>query len=95
MKKVLGLALAMTLTFAMSAVAAQETQGQIMSIDRAGQSFTLADGTELSLAAQQLSELAPGGRKARRGTRRASSCAGTRGRGRSGPGRESRGWRRR
>ena len=60
MKKAFGLVLASALLVSVSAVAAEEMQGKIVDIDRASQSFTLADGTQLSLAAPQLSELAPG-----------------------------------
>lgn len=61
MKKALGLALALTLTFtlAMSA-AAEERRGTVKSIDWASQSFTLEDGTQLSVSDRVLSELRPG-----------------------------------
>ena len=60
MKKAFGFVVAAALLSSVSMAAAEETQGQIKEIDRANQSFTLADGTQLSLAAHQLAELAPG-----------------------------------
>jgi hypothetical protein len=60
MKKAFGFVLAVALMLPISTMAAEETKGKIVSVDRAGESFTMADGTQLSLSAQQLSELAPG-----------------------------------
>lgn len=59
MVKVVTFALALTLTMALSALAAEMT-GQVKVIDLAGQSFTLEDGTQLWLSEDHLAELAPG-----------------------------------
>jgi Cu/Ag efflux protein CusF len=59
MRKVLGLTLALMLGLSLSA-AAEEKQGKVKSIDRASQSFTLEDGTQLSVSDGTLSELQPG-----------------------------------
>jgi len=59
MKKVLGLTLALTLAVAASAVA-EEMKSTVKSIDSMNQSFTLEDGTQLSLSGYGLIQLAPG-----------------------------------
>ena len=59
MKKVLGLTLALTLTVAASA-AAEEMRSTVKSIDSMNQSFTLEDGTQLSLSGYGLTQLSPG-----------------------------------
>jgi len=59
MKKVLGLTLALTLAVAASA-AAEEMKSTVKSIDPMNQSFTLEDGTQLSLSGYGLIQLAPG-----------------------------------
>jgi hypothetical protein len=59
MRKVLGLTLALTLALSLTA-AAEETQGTVKWIDRASQSFTLADGTELFVSNYALAEITPG-----------------------------------
>ena len=59
MKKVLGLTLALTLAVAASA-AAEEMKSTVKSIDSMNQSFTLEDGTQLSLSGYGLIQLAPG-----------------------------------
>ena len=59
MKKVLGLTLAMTIAVAASA-AAEEMKSTVMSIDSTTQSFTLEDGTQLSLSGYGLIQLSPG-----------------------------------
>ncbi|MBI2202304.1 MAG: DUF1344 domain-containing protein [Candidatus Rokubacteria bacterium] len=61
MIKVVTFALALTLTMSLSALAA-ETTGQVKAIDAAGQTFTLEDGTQLSLSAEHLADLTPGER---------------------------------
>ena len=59
MKKVLGLTLALTLAVAASAVA-EEMKSTVKSIDSMNQSFTLEDGTQLSLSGYGLIQLSPG-----------------------------------
>ena len=59
MKKVLGLTLALTLTVAASAMA-EEMRSTVKSIDSMHQSFTLEDGTQLSLSGYGITQLAPG-----------------------------------
>ena len=59
MKKILGLTLALTLALSMSAVAA-EKGGTVKSIDPATNSFTLEDGTQLTVSQGTVIELAPG-----------------------------------
>ena len=59
MKKALGLALALTLGLSMAA-AAEETRSTVKSIDHMTNTFTLEDGTQLSLSGYGLTELAPG-----------------------------------
>ena len=59
MKKVLGLTLALTLAVAASA-AAEEMKTTVKSIDSTNQSFTLEDGTQVSLSGYGLIELSPG-----------------------------------
>lgn len=59
MRKALGLTLALTLALSLTA-AAEETQGKVKWIDRASQSFTLQDGTQLSVSDRTLDELTPG-----------------------------------
>jgi hypothetical protein len=58
MKKALGLMLALALTLSVSAAAAEDTWGTVTSINP--ESFTLADGTQLSLSGQPLTELSLG-----------------------------------
>ena len=60
MKKAMGFVMAGALLVATSAVAAEEMQGRIAYIDRAHSSFTLEDGTEVSLSRDQLMDFAPG-----------------------------------
>ena len=59
MTKALGLTLALVLSLALTA-AAEQGKGTIKSIDPADQSFTLEDGTKLSVSPGTLSDLAPG-----------------------------------
>ena len=59
MMKALGLTLALVLSLALTA-AAEQGKGAIKSIDPADQSFTLEDGTTLSVSPGTLSDLAPG-----------------------------------
>ncbi len=59
MRKILGLTLASMLALSLFA-AADEVRGTVKSIDRANQSFTLEDGTQLSVSDSMLSELTPG-----------------------------------
>jgi Cu/Ag efflux protein CusF len=59
MKKALGLTLALMFGLSLSAAAA-DLQGTVTSIDRASQSFTLEDGTQLSVSDSMLSELTLG-----------------------------------
>ena len=59
MKKALGLTLALMLGLSMTA-AADEARGTVKSIDRMSNTFTLEDGTQLSLSGYGLVELSPG-----------------------------------
>jgi hypothetical protein len=59
MKKVLGLSLALVFALSLPAIAAEKL-GTVKSVDRASQSFTLEDGTQLSVSDGALAELAPG-----------------------------------
>lgn len=59
MGKALGLTLALMFALSLSA-AAEEKQGTVKSIDRASQSFTFEDGTQLSVSDGALPELQPG-----------------------------------
>lgn len=59
MVKVVTFALALTLTRSLSALAVELT-GQVKVIDRASQSFTLEDGTQLWLSEDHLADLVPG-----------------------------------
>src|SRR5262245_14286604 len=59
MKKVLGLALALTLTFSLSA-AAEQAHGTINSMNLADHSIVLDDGTRLWVSAGQFADLSLG-----------------------------------
>ena len=58
MKKALGLALALVVSMSMTA-AAEQIKGTVKSVDPAAQTFTLEDGTTLSVAPGTL-DVAPG-----------------------------------
>ena len=59
MRKVMGLALALVATFALSA-AAEEVKGTVKAIDRTDHSIVLDDGTKLTVSDSQLTTLTPG-----------------------------------
>lgn len=59
MKKSLGLALALLLTLSLAATAAEVT-GKVKTIDRAGNSFILEDGTTLWVSETHITDLALG-----------------------------------
>jgi hypothetical protein len=59
MRKVLGLGLALLLTFTLSA-AAEEIAGKVKAVDPAEHSFVLEDGTRLWVSDDHLTELSPG-----------------------------------
>jgi Cu/Ag efflux protein CusF len=59
MRKVLGLTLALLLTFTLSAVA-DEAMGKVKAVDRADKSIVLEDGTKLWVSDSQISGLAAG-----------------------------------
>jgi hypothetical protein len=61
MRKAVGLALALTLAFSLTA-AAEETRGTIWSTNAADRSIVLEDGTVLWVSEGQFAELAPGDR---------------------------------
>jgi hypothetical protein len=60
MKKAMGFVMAGALLVSVSAVSAEELKGQIAYIDRAQSTFTLEDGTQVSLSRDQLFDFAPG-----------------------------------
>ena len=60
MKKALGFTLALLLTLSVSALAETKAAGTVKSVDAAGHSFTLEDGTTLTVSDNHLTELAPG-----------------------------------
>jgi uncharacterized protein YrrD len=59
MSKVLGLSLALVFALSLPAIAAEKL-GTVKSVDRASQSFTLEDGTQLSVSDGALADLTPG-----------------------------------
>src|SRR5438552_11283855 len=59
MKKILGLTLALALALPLTAVA-MEKGGTVKSVDRASHTFTLEDGTQLSLGAGATGDVMPG-----------------------------------
>jgi Cu/Ag efflux protein CusF len=59
MRKVLGLALAMTFTLTMVA-AAEEVKGTVKAVDRTSHSIVLDDGTTLSVSDSQINNLTAG-----------------------------------
>jgi Cu/Ag efflux protein CusF len=59
MKKVLGLTLALALALPMTALA-MEKGGTVKSVDPASHTFTLEDGTQLTISTGAMSQLQPG-----------------------------------
>jgi Cu/Ag efflux protein CusF len=60
MVKVLGLALAFVLALSLSAASAETKGGTVKAVDAADKSFTLEDGTKLSVSDTYVGELKPG-----------------------------------